>query len=63
MKTFTLEQIQEADEMYLGFCAECGAERECCEPDARNYQCDECDECGENAVFGARELALMGLVS
>lgn len=38
-----------------GFCVQCGAESDSCEPDARNYQCDEC---GANAVFGAEELLL-----
>ena len=38
-----------------GFCIECGAEREGCEPDAREY---ECWDCGANAVFGASELLM-----
>lgn len=57
--TFTLEQIEEAMGEYIGFCTNCGAERECCEPDARNYSCEEC---GQNEVFGAEELCIMGLV-
>lgn len=56
---FPLEQIQEAMENQSGFCIECGAERDGCEPDARNYPCDEC---GKNKVFGAEELAMMGMV-
>jgi len=40
-----------------GFCLACGAERDGCEPDAREYPCDEC---GENEVFGAEECLLMG---
>ena len=56
---FTLEQIEEAIESQNGFCIACGAERECCEPDARNYPCDECDE---RKVFGAEELIIMGYV-
>ncbi|GAG86975.1 unnamed protein product [marine sediment metagenome] len=58
--TFDLEQIEEAMADYCGFCTECGAQRSCCEPDARNYPCEEC---GANAVFGAEELVIMGLVS
>ena len=42
---------------YIGFCTDCGAERYGCEPDARNYPCDEC---GERQVYGAQELLLMG---
>lgn len=38
-----------------GFCVACGHEQEGCEPDARNYTCDACDEM---AVFGAMELLL-----
>ena len=56
---FKMEQIEEAMESNMGFCTECGAERDCCEPDAREYPCEEC---GENKVFGAEELVVMGLV-
>lgn len=59
MKTFTLEQIQTADDAQEGFCVTCGTSRECCEPDAREYPCDEC---GTQTVFGAQELVMMGLV-
>lgn len=56
---FTLEQIQEAMEQNEGFCVACGASNLCCEPDARNYTCEECDD---DQVFGAEEIVLMGLV-
>jgi len=39
-----------------GFCLNCGAEVDGCEPDARDCHCDEC---GENKVFGAEEILLM----
>ena len=58
-KRFTLDQLQQASDDSIGFCRACGAERDCCEPDARHYPCDEC---GRNDVFGAEELGLMGLV-
>ena len=58
-KTFDLEQIEEAMKSYCGFCTNCGAERDSCEPDACNYPCEEC---GQNKVFGAEELVMMGLV-
>ena len=53
-----LEQLMEAitTDDHLGFCLSCGAERGCCEPDARHY---ECEECGELQVFGAQELLFM----
>ena len=56
---FDLEQIEEAMEDNIGFCIECGAERECCEPDASEYRCEDCDEL---TVYGAEELVIMGMV-
>jgi len=41
----------------LGFCIACGGEHSGCEPDACNY---ECEECGEHQVYGAPELVIMG---
>lgn len=63
-KSITMEKLICAvkDEMFgtsnPGFCIVCGNQQDECEPDARNY---ECDECGRNQVFGAAEL-LMTLV-
>jgi len=56
--TFTIEQIEAADANYDGFCIKCGAEADGVEPDACNYPCEAC---GENQVFGASEIAIMGL--
>jgi predicted RNA-binding Zn-ribbon protein involved in translation (DUF1610 family) len=56
---FTIEEIEEGMALQSGYCTECGAMREMCEPDAREY---ECDECGALAVYGAEELVIMGLV-
>jgi hypothetical protein len=58
-RMFTLEQIQSADMDYNGFCLACGHEQGCCEPDAREY---ECEVCGEKQVYGASELVFMGRV-
>ncbi len=58
-QTFTLEQIMEADNEGIGFCVDCGAEREYCEPDARKYGCEECQK---YTVYGAQEILIMGLV-
>ena len=41
-----------------GFCLSCGDTETAAEPDARRYNC-EC--CGAPKVYGASELALMGL--
>jgi len=59
-RTFNLEDIEEAMESYGGFCTACGAEAYGVEPDAHEY---ECEECGAMAVYGAGELVLMGLVN
>jgi hypothetical protein len=58
-KRFTLEEIEEASELMQGFCVACGAVRECCEPDARRY---ECEDCGKRDVYGADEILVMDLV-
>ncbi len=60
--TFTLEQIEAAiqSDNGVGFCIECGAEHSGVEPDARRYKCDEC---GGQAVYGAEEIVVMGLVT
>ena len=36
-----------------GLCIACGAERGQCEPDAQEYECEECEQ---NTVYGAQEL-------
>ena len=54
----SMEQVVEAVESgeYMGFCLSCGAEAYNVEPDARRY---ECEDCGENRVYGAEELLMM----
>lgn len=49
-----LEAVQSGDDM--GFCLACGAEAYGVEPDARQY---ECEECGKHKVYGAEELLMM----
>ena len=53
----TEEQILEAvqSDDYMGFCRACGAQAYGVEPDARNY---ECEECGAREVYGAEEFLL-----
>ena len=61
-KSITVERITEAVERsmmeceYIGFCLACGNEQDGCEPDAQQY---ECDDCGERAVYGAEEILMM----
>lgn len=54
----TIDQIMNAveDDDNVGFCVACSAEVMGVEPDARNY---ECEQCGESRVYGAEELLLM----
>lgn len=62
-ESITFERVEEAVEAQMfgtenpGFCIECGADHDGCEPDAQNY---ECYECGARKVFGA-EIVLMYL--
>lgn len=53
-----IDRVMQAieDDECLGFCASCGEEAHCVEPDARKYQCESC---GENKVYGAEELLMM----
>lgn len=57
---FSLEQIEEGMENYWGYCINCGESRECTEPDATEYPCEDC---GTNTVYGAEELLIMGKCS
>jgi predicted RNA-binding Zn-ribbon protein involved in translation (DUF1610 family) len=58
-RKITVKRIMRAieDDEYTGFCTACGAERGGCEPDAREYPCENC---GEDKVYGAEELLLCG---
>ncbi len=51
---FTASEIENDN---LGLCIKCHEIADCCEPDARNY---ECDACGAKAVYGLEELIVMG---
>lgn len=55
----SLEEVNEMDENCEGFCLACGNIQQGVEPDATKY---ECEDCGAHKVYGAAELALMGLV-
>jgi hypothetical protein len=54
----TIERVMQAieEDNSLGFCLGCGAEASGVEPDAREYQCEEC---GQRKVYGAEELLFM----
>jgi len=52
-------ELTELSDDMNGFCIACGNLQEGCEPDAREYVCEEC---GEKKVYGIEELAIMGYV-
>ena len=52
-----IESVRCNDE-YEGFCLACGSTQHGVEPDGRRYRCENC---GAYKVYGAEELALMGL--
>lgn len=54
-----LDDLMEAIESdsSQGFCLSCGNRQSGCEPDARNYICESCEE---PRVFGAEEILIMG---
>ena len=60
-ESITLDRIMDAVESERtslenpGFCIACGDDADGCEPDARGYTCESCEE---PAVYGAEELLL-----
>ena len=58
----TMIELESAimDYEYNGICTECGAVQGGCEPDARNYRCECCDEM---AVFGIEQAMIENLVT
>lgn len=58
-RSFTVEQIREAEEAMAGFCLVCGAMRDTCEPDAERYTCEDC---GADEVYGPHWLVMAGLI-
>lgn len=58
MAKVSLDRVMEAVESgeSVGFCLACGSEAYGVEPDAREY---ECEECGARKVYGAEEVLFM----
>lgn len=44
----------------MGICLCCGETQSGCEPDARGYECESCEE---NSVYGYEEALIMGMLS
>lgn len=61
-ESITLERVGAAVERQMcgtdnpGFCLACGHPDDHCEPDARNYKCEICEE---KQVYGAAEILMM----
>jgi len=59
-KRLTAGEWRELETEYGGLCLACGELKfGDCEPDARNYPCEEC---GKRRVYGAEEARLMGAI-
>ena len=59
MIKITEESYSELSENYGGFCTNCGAEADGCEPDAERYTCESC---GARSVYGAEQLLIIGVL-
>jgi hypothetical protein len=57
--TMTEEEFREADNAFEGRCLACGEDAYGCEPDARKYKCEACEE---HEVYGMAELLFMGRI-
>lgn len=58
MAKLNIDKIMKAVEQDdgTGFCIACGNEQGGCEPDARKYKCNNCEQM---KVYGAEELLMM----
>ena len=60
--SLTVDRVEKAAQSQMygiknpGFCIACGEDATGCEPDARNYTCEICEE---KQVFGAQEIVFM----
>jgi len=61
-ESITLDRVMSAAEAEMfgtdnpGFCLACGEEADGCEPDARGYTCECCEQ---SKVYGAQEVLFM----
>lgn len=58
--TITMDDFAEMEESMTGLCLDCGEVRDCCEPDAENYTCEEC---GAPRVMGPLFFLMSGRVA
>lgn len=59
MQTVSFEEYNDGCENYQGICLSCGAFRDNVEPDAEEY---ECEECGAFEVMGLEQALLCGKI-
>jgi hypothetical protein len=59
MLKLTEAQYEQLVNDQMGVCLACRTTKSGCEPDARQY---ECDECGKHEVYGTEECLLMGRI-
>ena len=55
----TVREYEVADDSSEGICVSCGEYRSGCEPDAREYECYECEKM---TVYGVSEALIMDLI-
>lgn len=55
----TEDEYRQGNDAYEGVCLACGATRGSCEPDARNYRCEACDQ---HQVMGLEWAMISGLI-
>lgn len=59
MITLTEEEFEDLNGRQCGICLACGYRQYGCEPDARKYTCEECEQ---PKVYGIEELLMMGKI-
>ena len=60
LRSIKLEQYIQLDEDMAGLCTACGHEQGGCEPDARNYTCEACEQ---DTVWGPHWYLMSGAVT
>jgi hypothetical protein len=53
------EEYKDLTDAMEGLCVACGSVRDCCEPDAERYDCEDCEK---RTVYGTEQLLLMGRI-
>jgi len=59
-QSMTQEDFMEGQDDCMGICLCCGETQYGCEPDAREYECESCEE---ESVFGYEQALIEGMLS